>query len=346
MADPRFYDNRGPFSLSEVCAKIGATVPDGIDGARSIADVASLTGAVNDHLSFFTGEKPVPAFAQTSAGVVLVSEKALGKLGAPDGTVLIAVASVQHAFAAIAEMFYPDCHRVAGPFNSGVDPAAMIGEGVMLGAGVVVGAGAEIGEGTRIGANVVIGCGVAIGRNCEIAGNTVIQNAYIGDGVSILPGAQIGQPGFGFASSAAGHVKIPQLGRVIIQDRVEVGSCVTIDRGALGDTVIGEGTKIDNLVQIGHNTHIGRHAIICGMAGISGSCEIGDFVVLAGQVGVSDHAKIGAGARLGGKSGVTIGQEIESGRDYGGVPAIPVRDWIRQVTLLRTMIRKPKRGGE
>jgi UDP-3-O-[3-hydroxymyristoyl] glucosamine N-acyltransferase len=345
MADPRFYDNRGPFSLSEVCAKIGATVPDGVDGARSIADVASLTGAVNDHLSFFTGEKPVPAFSQTAAGVVLVPAKA-DKLTAPQGTVLIAVASVQHAFATVAEMFYPDCHRIAGPFHSGVDPTAKIGAGVMLGAGVVVGAGAEIGEGTHIGANVVIGRGVAIGRNCEISGNTVIQSAYIGDGVLILPGAQIGQPGFGFASSAAGHTKIPQLGRVIIQDRVEVGACVTIDRGALGDTVIGEGTKVDNLVQIGHNTHIGRHAIICGMSGISGSCEIGDFVVLAGQVGVSDHAKIGAGARLGGKCGVTIGQELEGGRDYGGVPAIPVRDWIRQVTLLRTMIRKPKRGGE
>lgn len=345
MADPRFFENRGPFSLSEVCAKIGATVPDGSDGARSIADVASLSGAIAAHLSFFTGDKPTPAFAQTAAGVVLVSEKALPKLTAPEGCVLIAVGSVQHAFAAVAEMFYPDCQRIAGPFNTGVDPTAKIGANVVLGSGVVVGAGAEIGDGTRIGANVVIGCGVAVGRNCEIAGNTVIQCAYIGDGVTILPGAQIGAPGFGFASSAAGHTKIPQLGRVIIQDRVEVGSCVTIDRGALGDTVIGEGTKIDNLVQIGHNTHIGRHAIICGMAGISGSCEIGDFVVLAGQAGVSDHAKIGTGARLGGKCGVIIGQEIEAGRDYAGVPAMPVRDWLRQVTMLTAMIKKPKRGN-
>jgi UDP-3-O-[3-hydroxymyristoyl] glucosamine N-acyltransferase len=346
MADPRFFDNRGPFSLSEVCARIGATVPDGTDAARPIVDVASLAGAVAGHLSFFIGEKSAPAFDQTAAGVVLVPEKMLPKLTAPDGCVVIGVASVHHAFAAVAEMFYPDCHRIAGPFNAGVHPTAKIGEGVELGAGVVVGPGAEIGDRTHVGAHVVIGRGVAIGRDCEIAGNTVIQCAYIGDGVAILPGAQIGQPGFGFASSAAGHTKIPQLGRVIVQDRVEIGACVTIDRGALGDTVIGEGTKIDNLVQIGHNTHIGRHAVIVSQVGISGSCEIGDFVVLAGQVGVSDHAKIGAGARLGGKCGVFMGQQVEPGRDYGGIPAKPVREWLREIAAVSALVKKPKRGGE
>jgi UDP-3-O-[3-hydroxymyristoyl] glucosamine N-acyltransferase len=346
MADPRFFDNRGPFSLGEVCARIGVTVPGGADASLVLADVASLSGAVASHVSFFIGERQSPAVAQTAAGVVLVSAKGLANLSPPAATMLIAVPSVQHAFAAVAEMFYPDCRHVAGPFNSGVDPTAKLGANVMLGAGVVIGPGAEIGDGTRIGAHVVIGRGVAIGRDCEIAGNSVISHAYLGDGITVFPGAQIGQPGFGFASSAAGHTKIPQLGRVIIQDRVEIGACVTIDRGALGDTVIGEGTKIDNLVQIGHNTHLGRHDIVCGMAGISGSCEIGDFVVLAGQAGVSDHAKIGSGARLGGKCGVVIGQELEPGIDYAGIPAMPVRDWLRQVAMLRAMIKKPKRGGE
>jgi UDP-3-O-[3-hydroxymyristoyl] glucosamine N-acyltransferase len=345
MADPRFYDNRGPLSLGEVCAKIGVTVPDGADARRVYADVASLSGATGDQISFFTGDKPVPAFDQTAAGAVLVSVKALPKLTMPGATVVIAAASVQHAFAAVVELFYPDCQRIAGPFNTGVDPTAKLGNGVKLGAGVVVGPGAEIGDGTHIGPNVVIGRGVAIGRDCEIAGNTVIACAYIGDGVVILPGAQIGQPGFGFASSAAGHTKIPQIGRVIIQDRVEIGACVTIDRGALGDTVIGEGTKIDNLVQIGHNTVIGRHAIIVAQVGISGSCEIGDFVVLAGQVGVSDHVKIGAGARLGGKCGAMIGQVLEAGQDYGGVPARPVREWLKGMAAVNAMIKKPKRGG-
>jgi UDP-3-O-[3-hydroxymyristoyl] glucosamine N-acyltransferase len=346
MADPRFYDNRGPFLLGEVAAKIGAAVSDGLDATLRLDDVASLSGAIASHLGFFIGDKLTPAFAQTTAGVILVSPIALTKLTPPAGTVLVAVSSVQHAFAVVAEMFYPDCHRIAGPFNRGVDKTAKIEEGVLLGANVVVGPGAEIGAGTHIGPNVVVGRGVAIGRGCEIAGNSVIACAYIGDGVTVLPGAQIGQPGFGFATGPAGHTKIPQLGRVIVQDRVEIGAAVTIDRGALGDTVIGEGTKIDNLVQIGHNTHLGRHCIVCGMAGISGSCEIGDFVVLAGQVGVSDHAKIGSGARLGGKSGVIMGQEVEPGRDYGGIPAKPVREWLREIAAVNALAKKPKRGGE
>jgi UDP-3-O-[3-hydroxymyristoyl] glucosamine N-acyltransferase len=156
MADPRFFDNRGPFSLGEVCAKIGVAVPDGSNPALKLDDVASLSGAVASHLSFFIGAKLTAAFDQTTAGVVLVSLKALVKLTPPAATVLIAVPQVQHAFAAVAEMFYPDCHRVAGPFNTGVDPSAKIGEGVLLGANVVVGRGVEIGDGTHIGPNVVI----------------------------------------------------------------------------------------------------------------------------------------------------------------------------------------------
>jgi UDP-3-O-[3-hydroxymyristoyl] glucosamine N-acyltransferase len=346
MADPRFYDNRGPFSLAEVCARIGVTLPDGSDASHTIADVASLPGAASAHLSFFVGDRPSPAFSQTAAGVCLVSAEAMASLLAPPGCVLIGVDSVPHAFAAVAEMFYPDCHRFAGPFNTGVDPSAKLGEGVLLGAGVVVGPGAEIGDRTHIGPNTVIGRGVAIGRDCEIAGNSIISFAFLGDGVMVLAGAQIGQPGFGFASGPQGHTKIPQLGRVIIQDRVELGACSTVDRGALGDTVIGEGTKIDNLVQIGHNSRLGRHCVICGEAGIAGSCEIGDYVVLAGQAGVSDHAKLGSGARLGGKSGVFMGQELEGGRDYGGVPAKPVRDWLKELAAVRTLSKKPKRGGE
>ena len=213
---------------------------------------------------------------------------------------VIPCASVPHAFAAVARLFYPDSNPVwrAGGRSSTSDPAAKIGRDVSLAPGAVVGKGAEIGDGTRLGANAVIGRGVAIGRNCEIGSNTTISHALIGDDVVVLSGAQIGNPGFGFASSAAGHTKIPQLGRIILQDRVEIGACTTIDRAALGDTVIGEGTKIDNLVQIGHNTRIGRHGVIVSQVGISGSCELGDFVVLGGQVGVADHVSIGDGARL------------------------------------------------
>ena len=344
MADPRFYDNRGPRTLAEVCAKLSVSVPGGSDGALRIDDVASLPEAIASHLSFFIGGRSSTAFRQTAAGICLVS--ATAKLSAPEHTLLLGVASVQHAFVTVIEMFYPDCCRMAGPFNAGVDPTAKVGAGVHLGANVVVGPGAEIGDGSRIGPGTVIGRGVAIGRDCDIAGNTVIECAYLGDGVTVLAGAQIGQPGFGFASGPQGHKRIPQLGRVIIQNRVEIGSSVMIARGALGDTVVGEGTKIDNLVQIGHNTHIGRHSVIVSQTGISGSCEIGDFVVLAGQVGLSDHSKIGNGARLGGRAGTFSGQELEGGRDYGGVPAKPVRDWLKELATVSGLIKKPKRDSE
>ena len=345
MADPRFFDNRGPFALADLCGRLGLAVPERADGSEMIHDVASLSGAVAGHLSFFCADRVAAAqFAQTEAGFCLVP--AGGKqVEGPEHTVLIPCASVQHVFAAAAELFYPDCHRIAGPFGVAVDPSAKIGEGVKLGPGVVIGPGVEIGDGTRLGPNTVVCRGVAIGRECEIAGNSSIMCAYIGDHVLILPGAQVGQPGFGFASSAQGHTKIPQLGRVIVQDKVEIGACVTIDRGALGDTVIGEGTKIDNLVQIGHNVHVGRHSILVSQVGISGSSTLGDFVVLGGQVGIADHAKIGSGARLAARSAVVPGQEVERG-DYGGVPAKPLRDWIREMYAVSAMIKKPKRGGD
>jgi UDP-3-O-[3-hydroxymyristoyl] glucosamine N-acyltransferase len=249
--------------------------------------------------------------------------------------------SVSHAFAAAARLFYPDSNLAVWRQQQNVDPGARIGDGVVLAPGAVVGQGAEIGDGTRIGANAAIGPGVAIGRNCEIGGNVTITHAYVGDGVLILSGAQIGNPGFGFASSAAGHIKIPQLGRVILQDRVEIGACSAIDRAALGDTVIGEGTKIDNLVQIGHNTRIGRHSVIVSQVGISGSCELGDFVVLGGQVGVADHVTIGDGARLAGRTGVT--SSLAGGQDYGGIPAKPVKQWAREMVAVSNLVKRGKK---
>jgi UDP-3-O-[3-hydroxymyristoyl] glucosamine N-acyltransferase len=257
--------------------------------------------------------------------------------------VTIPCASVTHAFAATARFFYPESGLAVWPQQTSVDPSAKIGDNVVLSPGVVIGARAEIGDGTRLGPNAVIGRGVTIGRSCEIGSNVTISHSHIGDDALFLPGVQIGGPGFGFASGPGGHVKIPQLGRVIVQDKVEIGSCTTIDRGALGDTVIGEGTKIDNLVQIGHGTHIGRHCVIVGQVGISGSCDIGDFVVMGGQVGIADHAKIGTGARLAARTAVASGGELAGGADYGGAPARPVRQWIREVHALSKLAKRDKK---
>jgi UDP-3-O-[3-hydroxymyristoyl] glucosamine N-acyltransferase len=343
MADPRFFDNRGPFSLAEVCARANLATPFGVEDKSTIEDVASLSGAGPSNLSFFTGGRTSAGeFAESNAGFCFVPQQA-GKHTPPAGTVLIPCASVTHAFAITARMFYPECALSVWSQQMAIDPSAKIGDAVSLSPGVVVGARAEIGDGTRLGPNSVIGRGVTIGRNCEIGSNVTITHAYIGDEVLVLPGAQIGSPGFGFASGPSGHLKIPQLGRVIVQDRVEIGACSTVDRGALSDTVIGEGTKIDNLVQIGHGTRLGRHCVIVGQVGLSGSCEIGDFVVMGGQVGIADHAKIGTGARIAARSAMASGAELPGGADYGGAPAKPVREWIRELHALSALAKREKK---
>jgi UDP-3-O-[3-hydroxymyristoyl] glucosamine N-acyltransferase len=341
MADPRFYDNVGPFTLADICAKAGVAVPDGAASTALVEDVASLTGAGAAHLSFYAGgADAAKQFAVTVAGYCFVASSATG--GGPASCLPIPCASVQLAFAEAAGAFYPQSGLAQWTQKTAIDPSAVIGEGISLAPGVVIGPHAEIGDRTRIGPNTVIGRGVAIGHDCEIGSNVTITHAYVGDGALILSGAQIGGPGFGFASSQKGHFKVPQLGRVILQDRVEIGACTAIDRGALGDTVIGEGTKIDNLVQIGHNTRIGRHTVIVGHVGISGSCEIGDFVVVGGQVGIADHSRVGDGARLAGRAGV-VGY-LPGGQDYGGMPAKPMREYARELAAVKMLARGKKKS--
>ena len=336
MADPRFYRNQGPFTLAAVAVVLGIAPPPGADGDSLITDLASLEGAGPQHLSFFSGSREQnDSFRGSRAGFCLVDGD---DAFAPDGMVRLNVPSVAPAWAAIAATFYPQSRQAPWP-GIAIDPSASIGADVLLAPHVVIGAGADIGAGSRIGPGAAIGPGVAIGRNCDIGGHATITHAYLGDAVTILPGAQIGQPGFGFAATTEGHIKTPQLGRVIIQDRVEVGANTTIDRGTLGDTVIGEGSKIDNLVMIGHNVRIGRNCMVIAQVGIAGSSELGDFVVLAGQAGVGDHARIGDRARFAAKTGVPSRTVYEGGIDYGGMPAKPVREWVRELHALKMMLK-------
>jgi UDP-3-O-[3-hydroxymyristoyl] glucosamine N-acyltransferase len=341
MADPRFYDNCGPFTLAEVCARVHASMPDGVDPSSVIADLATLPGAGPQHLTFCTAKKAAEALADTGAGFCLI-EASVDLPSAGAGPCLLVCKSVQSAFAAAARLFYPEHGLGQWQQDHAIDPSAQLDEGVRLGPGAVIGPGAEIGARTMIGPNAVVGHGVTIGRHCEIGSQVGIGFAHIGDGVDILPGAQIGQPGFGFAGSAQGHTKIPQLGRVIIQDRVEIGANSTIDRGALGDTVIGEGTKIDNLVHIGHNSRTGRHCVIIAQTGISGSCELGDFVVLGGQAGVSDHVRVGDRARLAARGAFAPG-DYPGGEDYGGTPARPMKQWRRELASVALLAKRRKR---
>lgn len=341
MADPRFFNNRGPFTLADICARAHVNLEG--DGADKIADLATLEGAGPAHLTFCTGKVAAEALHSSQAGYCFVSADEDVR---PNGrTRLIPCASVQHAFAAAAQLFYPEHGLEIWEQDSSIHPSARFEPGVRLAPGVVVGPGAEIGARTRVGPNSVIGPGVAIGRDCNIGSHVGIAFACLGDRVQVLAGAQIGQPGFGFATSPRGHEKIPQLGRVIVQDDVEIGACTTIDRGALGDTVIGEGTKIDNLVQIGHNNRIGRHCIIVAQAGISGSCDLGQFVVLGGQTGLADHVCLGDGARLAARAAATPG-EYPGGEDYGGAPLRPVKIWRREVAAIALLARRRKRDRD
>jgi UDP-3-O-[3-hydroxymyristoyl] glucosamine N-acyltransferase len=344
MADPRFYDNRGPFMLADICTRTGIDLPGAVNGSALVFDVASLEGAGPAHLGYCVDKRVARTLKNSRAGFCLVP-RGVEASEMPASMVALVCDNPARAFVAVAQLFYPESNLVAWSQLASIDPSASIGAEVILAPGVVVGPGAEIGDRTQIGPNSVVGPGVAIGRDCEIGSNVTVCNAYIGDHVFILSGAQIGQPGFGFVPGPGGHEKIPQLGRVIVQDKVEIGACSTIDRGALGDTVIGEGTKIDNLVQIGHNVHVGRHCVLAGQAGISGSSELGDFVIAGGQVGIADHAKIGDGARFAGRTGVMPG-EVAGGRDYGGVPAKPIKDWLREITAVAALARRKRDGDE
>jgi UDP-3-O-[3-hydroxymyristoyl] glucosamine N-acyltransferase len=228
--------------------------------------------------------------------------------------------------------------------NASVHPEARLETGVIVDPGAVIGPRAEIGAGTVIGANAVIGADVRIGRDCSIGPNASVLHALLGDRVILHPGVRVGQDGFGFAMSPRGHMKVPQTGRVVIQDDVEIGANSTIDRGANRDTVIGEGAKIDNLVQIGHNVVIGRHCVVVAQVGISGSCEIGDFVAIGGQAGVAGHLKIGAGAQIGASSGVM--NDVPAGQVWIGAPAQPVKDFWREVAAMRKLAKPPARAPQ
>jgi UDP-3-O-[3-hydroxymyristoyl] glucosamine N-acyltransferase len=342
MADPRFYDNRGPFCLTELCACADLASPQGADGSVLVYDVAGLAQAGPPHLAFYNGHRSKSEFLATKAGWCLVG----GRLRetAPESTVLIAAPSVGRAYAAIAAHFYPNHELDVDTHQSIVHPSARLGEGVALAPGVLIGRDAEIGDGVRIGAYSVIGRGVTVGRRTEIGAHVAIAFAHVGDDVLIQAGAKIGGSGFGYSSGLDGHIKMPHLGRVIVQDRVEIGTNSAVDRGALGDTVIGEGTKIDNLVQIGHNTMMGRHCVLAGQSGTSGSVVLGDFVIVGGGVGIADHVRIGDRARLAGLSGVA--HDLEGGRDYGGIPARPIREWHKEGVLIAKLARKGGRSTD
>lgn len=343
MADPRFYRVSGPFTLEHLAKIAGAElVNSAVAGGIVIRDVAPLETAGADHISFLDNRKYVDVFVRSQAAACIVSQEYAGK--APSTMQVLVAKDPYRAYAIIAQEFYP----VKAP-TPGVAPTAYVDASAELAAdcriepGAYIGAHAKIGPGVTIGPNAVIGAGVEIGAHTVIGANASIAFAIIGKHVLIYQGACIGQDGFGFAMGPQGHLKVPQLGRVLIGDHVEVGANCTIDRGAGPDTVIGAGCMIDNLVHIAHNVHLGRGCVLAGQVGISGSTQLGDFVACAGQVGLTGHLKIGHGARIAAQSGVM--RDVAPGETVGGSPAVPMAEWLKQSALINRMVkRKPSQS--
>jgi UDP-3-O-[3-hydroxymyristoyl] glucosamine N-acyltransferase len=348
MTEPLFFQASSGLTVGEIAALTGA---EPVGGARldlRITNVAPIDLAEPTDLAFVDKPKYAGELARTRAGAVLVSPRLLH--AGHEGTAVLKAKQPYQAFVAVARALFPDALRPSSLFGvRGTAPGAFVHasarleSGVTVDPGAVIGPGAEIGAGTVIGANAVIGPQVRIGRQCAIGPAASVTHALIGDRVVIHAGVRIGQDGFGYVPGPSGHTKVPQLGRVIIQDDVEIGANTTIDRGGGRDTVIGEGTKIDNLVQIGHNVAIGRHCVIVSQTGVSGSTVIEDYAALGGQVGIADHLTIGAGAMLAARAGVI--SNVPAGARWGGFPAGPAREWLRGATLLRRMV-KGKGVGE
>ena len=335
MTDARFFDNHGPFTLSELARMAGGELSAQSDPQMRVHDVAPLSLAGPGELSFLDNRKYLPEFEQAAAGACIISP-GMAKY-APPGMALILCAAPYKAYALIAQKFYPRPLRRAAHAGAIIDPAARLGLNVHVSAGAVIGAGAEIGQGSYIGANAVIGDNVCIGVNAWIGPNVTVFCALLGDNVTLHPGVRIGQDGFGFAPDPDGFIKVPQLGRVIIQDNCDIGANTTVDRGSGPDTVIGEGTWIDNLVQIAHNVRIGRRCIIAAQTGISGSTEIGDYVMIGGQAGLAGHLKIGDGALIAAQSGVM--RDVGPRERVAGSPAMPARQHFREVASLARMAK-------
>ncbi len=335
MPDPRFFESLPALDVRGLAERIGAEVLRG--GDRKVSAVAPLGTAGPDDVAFLGDRKFAQALQATAAGCVITPAAAADL--APEGAAVLISGEPQAAWARASLLLHRPVAMDAVPLAEAAEDDTVIAE-----PGVVLGRGARVGRGTRIGANTVIGPGVQIGRDCAIGPNVSIGFALIGDRVKLYAGVRIGEPGFGAAGSRTGPVDVPQLGRVIIQDGVTVGANTCIDRGAYDDTVIGENTKIDNLVMIAHNCVIGRNCLIAAHTGISGSVTVGDGVIFGGKAGIGDHLKIADGARVAGGAGVLA--DIPAGETWSGYPAKPIRQFLREAVWVSKQASRKKDDRE
>jgi UDP-3-O-[3-hydroxymyristoyl] glucosamine N-acyltransferase len=343
MAQPIFFKRPPSSTLADIAALTEASLADPARGGREIRGLASLDEAGPMHLAFFDNLKYADQLKTTKAGACLVSPRFEAKV--PAHVAVLRTAQPFRAFVKIARAWHGEALRPQSWFGCDsiapsaiIDASAHLEDGVIVDPLAVIGPRVEIGAGTVIGAGAVIGAEVRIGRDCNVGARCAIQAALIGNNVLIHPGCSIGQDGYGFIFfGPEGHLKVPQTGRVLIQNDVEIGAGTTIDRGSLRDTVIGEGTKIDNQVQIGHNVTIGRHCLLAAQIGLAGSLTIGDNVALGAKVGINNHVKIGDGAQVTAMSGVK--DDIPPNGRWGGFFAKPTKQWFREIVAVERLVR-------
>ena len=347
MRHHRFFSEPPRLTLADIAEMTGAVLVDSRRGLLPISGLAVLDEAGPSHLTFLENARYAPQLANCHAAACFISRKLEQEL--PSRVAALRVADPKRAFVAVARRLHADA--LSPPLQSGmsgiastatVHPTARLEDDVSIEPHAVIGPHAEIGTGTIVGPGAVIGAHVTIGRGCAIGAGASIACSLIGNSVIVHPGCRIGQDGFGFLSGADGHAKVPQTGRVIIQNDVEIGANTTIDRGALRDTVIGEGTKIDNLVQIAHNVVVGRRCLITSQVGIAGSVTLGEGVALGARVGINNHVTIGDGAQIAATS--IVHSDVPPGARWGGTPAKPVKLWFREMMLLERMAREVATG--
>ena len=337
MVDTRFYKNNGPFTLAKIAEVTGAQLQDETKSQEQVVGLASMESATNNDLCFFFDKKSKAKAADIKAKACITTNELKDLV--PHNVIVLISDNPKLAFfkanCAMYSMPEPEAIIAASAY---IAETAKIGANCSIGENVLIGSGVEIGDNCRIDANTVIDDNCIIGSNCHIGVGAHISYCIMGNNCRIFSGARLGQDGFGFMFDAGQHKRIPQIGRLIIGNDVEIGCNACVDRGALDDTIIGDGCRIDNLVQVAHNDILGRGCILVSQVGVAGSTKIGDYSVLGGQVGVADHITIGSQVQIGAQSGVM--SNIADGEVVMGYPTVPIKQFMKQSIYLQKAVKK------
>ncbi len=332
MADTAFFENRGPFTLQQIAEICGAELSDASQAQVSIANIATLESAGAEDICFFYDKKAKAKGAEIKAKACVTTEELKGFVA--DGVVILISANPKMAFLKLNMAFYSEYQRRPDVSSSArIAPSVRLGQNCYIGEHVVLEENVVVGDNCVIEHGAVVSRGCKIGNNCRIGTNAQIAYCYMGNDCYVYSGARVGLDGFGFQMVDGQHKRIPQIGRVIIGNDVEIGANACIDRGAMDDTVIGDGCRIDNMVQVAHNIRLGRGCVLVAQTGIAGSCTFGDYVVCGGQTGFADHLTVGSGAQIAAQSGIM--RDIAPGAVVMGTPAVPIKDFMRQVAFLQ-----------